>query len=548
MGSVPSGVLLLALGCTDPQGSSLDMAGLASAEPSSGLPSTQLGVTEEWIQVDFTRPGIESGEGEDPELDDRLAELIEEAEVSVDMAIYDFDRELLIESVLSAWDRGLDVRVVGDEDEADDEGFASLEAAGIPVSYRPSSSRIMHNKFVVLDETRVWTGSTNLTDTGMERNNNNALLFSHDGLSAAYTAEFEQMFLDQAFGRSKEDLLATHEYTVAGTELDLFFSPQDDPYQVVIEAIEDAQHSIQFMVFSFTHDDIASALIDAADRGVEVTGIFDKSQASGRYSVDDELAMAGIPVLLDGNENTSGWAGGKLHHKVLVVDAGTPSRPTVITGSMNWSKAGTNDNDENLVRVQSSELAQLYASEFCEAYAVANVHTAYVGEVSDPCTKLESPPTAELEDAQVFVNEVLVVDADGVQAGSFIELLHTSDEAVELEGASLVGSFGTLVEFGAHRMEPGESVVLCGSSAPSDLPCDLQVPGELELEWGGEYIELLNADGELADALYLPPALPGTSLNRSPDGDGEAPLVRHDDISTEGLLSSPGTRADGSAW
>ena len=63
----------------------------------------------------------------------------------------------------------------------------------------------------------------------------------------------------------------------------------------MIEAIEDADHRIEFMIFTFTHDDVAAALIAAQDRGVEVVGIVDKAQAGGRYSVDEELAIAGIP-------------------------------------------------------------------------------------------------------------------------------------------------------------------------------------------------------------------------------------------------------------
>ena len=127
-----------------------------------------------------------------------------------------------------------------------------------------------------------------------------------------------------------------------------------------------------------------------------------------------------------------------------------------------------------------------------------------------------------LEDAEVFVNEILVVDATGGRSGSFIELLHTSENAVDLQGASLTASAGTVMEFGTYILEPGAALVLCGSVAPEDLDCDVRLDGELALEWGGKVLEIFNSDGELTDSLYLPPALPGTSLNRSPDGNGQA--------------------------
>ena len=48
-----------------------------------------------------------------------------------------------------------------------------------------------------------------------------------------------------------------------------------------------------------------------------------------------------------------------------------------------------------------------------------------------------------------------------------------------------------------NGVEAGQSVVLCGSVAPDELPCDVAVDGELLLEWGGEQLQHLNSDGEL---------------------------------------------------
>jgi len=543
-------LLIFGSGCTQDLGSVTESGAHVQYETLVGVgtPATELRLEDEWFRLDFTGPGTVSGGDTDPLLDDVLVELIETAEVTLDLALYDFDRANVVDAVLAAFDRGVELRVVGDEDESDAEGFVSLESAGVPVVYRPTSSRIMHNKFVVVDESVVWTGSTNVSDTGMEQNNNNAIILADEGIAAAYTAEFEQMSIDTSFGRSKDDVLSGHEFDVAGVEMELYFSPQDDPEQIIIDAIESADHSIRFMVFSFTHDDIAQALVDASERGVDVAGIMDTSQASSRYAVDEDLAMQGIPVFLDGNENSSGWAGGKLHHKVLIVDQGTLSDPLIITGSMNWSGVGSTDNDENILVVHDDDLATTYGEEFCLLYESATISMAFVGEFSDPCTELEPEPTLELADADLFVNEVLVVDDSGESAGSFIEFLHTSDEAVDLDGAVLEGNGGVLVEFAPYRVEPGASIVLCGQDAPSNLPCDVVMDAVLDLEWGGEHLSLYAADGQLVDELFLPPAAPGSSLNRSPDGDFLAPLVRHEDVSPMGLSSSPGTRVDGSDW
>ncbi|PJF26508.1 MAG: phospholipase, partial [Phototrophicales bacterium] len=48
-----------------------------------------------------------------------------------------------------------------------------------------------------------------------------------------------------------------------------------------------------------------------------------------------------------------------LHHKVFIVD-----ETTVITGSFNISSNATRSNDENLVIIQSPDIARLYIQEF----------------------------------------------------------------------------------------------------------------------------------------------------------------------------------------
>ena len=131
---------------------------------------------------------------------------------------------------------------------------------------------------------------------------------------------------------------------------------------------------------------MSSALIDAQERGVEVIGIFDNSQAGSSYSEDDVLAEAGVPVYLDGNEHNSGYAGGKLHHKLMITD---PFRGgAIVTGSMNWSNAGNEDNDENLLRLEGTGHDALFLREFCAAMDIATLHEDYTGsEPASPCAR-----------------------------------------------------------------------------------------------------------------------------------------------------------------
>ncbi len=339
--------------------------------PSTALEVSETAVGREQAPLDafFTSPGTADGEERDALVDDALVELLDSATATADLAIYDLDHEPLIEAILAAQQRAVHVRVVGDEDEA--EGYEALETAGIEVSLRPAGDRIMHHKFAVVDGEHVWTGSTNWTWTGHYRNNNNGLRVSHAGLAADYTATFDQM-ADGVFGRNKEgevDAIVAHR--LMGSTIEAWFSPQHEPVDRLIEVIEAAQDTLVFMVFSFTRTDVLEALVAAQGRGVTVAGIFDESQAYGSYSVDEAAAEAGLPVFIDGNENTDGLAGGKLHHKVLVAD-----RRVLVTGSMNWSTSGNEYNDEDLLVMTDSPLAGRYQREFCRRAREAVPHTS----------------------------------------------------------------------------------------------------------------------------------------------------------------------------
>lgn len=305
------------------------------------------------VQVWFTAPGTSVATGIDPELDDALIAAINGATTSIDFAVYEFNRPGIIDAIVAARARGVTVRMVGDGDEVTDEGYIAAAAAGIPIVNRRARDRIMHNKFAVLDHRWVWTGSTNWSHNDVMRNNNNGLLFDSPALAERYSTEFLQMSAG-LFGTNKTRNPAGPSLPWGASTLDVYFMPKDDPVPAFLDAIASANHTIEFMTFSFTDKEIAAALVAAKTRGVAVVGIFDDLNARNAYSVDEGLAQAGVATYIEGNNNASGIVGGKLHHKVLIVDANTRSEPRVLAGSFNWSDNATKYNDENLVVVRDA--------------------------------------------------------------------------------------------------------------------------------------------------------------------------------------------------
>ena len=163
-------------------------------------------------------------------MEQELLNHLNAATTSIDVALYDFNRASVRDALIAAAGRGVAVRVVTDDEAYADPDYAphfqALEAAGIGV-VNDGRSSIMHNKFLVIDGTVVWTGSTNLTDRGFTYNHNNSLVFTSTLLADIYTIEFEEMFVGGLFGTAKSDNV-THTLDYNGIPLEVYFSPTDD--------------------------------------------------------------------------------------------------------------------------------------------------------------------------------------------------------------------------------------------------------------------------------------------------------------------------------
>jgi phosphatidylserine/phosphatidylglycerophosphate/cardiolipin synthase-like enzyme len=169
----------------------------------------------------------------------------------------------------------------------------------------------MHNKFFVIDGLIVWTGSTNMTNTGFTYNHNNSLVFTSTELADIYETEFDEMY-GGLFGTAKTDN-TTHMLTYAGSLVESYFSPSDRAMNQFISEVNAADESIHFAIFSFTDDGLRDAILARARADVTVRGIFDGVNASSRYSEDEALCAVGRMKI----ENF----GGKMHNKFMVIDA-----------------------------------------------------------------------------------------------------------------------------------------------------------------------------------------------------------------------------------
>ena len=132
------------------------------------------------------------------------------------------------------------------------------------------------------------------------------------------------------------------------THVQIYFSPNGGATEAIVRQIEKTRTEIYVQAYSFTSLPIAKALILAHKRGIRVEAILDKSQKKEKYTSATFTANMGIPTYIDSAHAIA-------HNKIMILD-----RETVITGSLNFTKAAEEKNAENLLIVKSKELAKIY--------------------------------------------------------------------------------------------------------------------------------------------------------------------------------------------
>ncbi len=147
------------------------------------------------------------------------------------------------------------------------------------------------------------------------------------------------------------------------------FAPWDDIEGLVIDVIGHAKVQVLMQAYLLTNKKIASALIAAHRRGVDVRLLADATQSHVDATKIPMLAAAGVPVWLETKYQNA-------HNKVIVIDAVTASA-TVVTGSFNFTWAAQHKNAENiLIARNNTPLAGRYAMNWERQRQQATAYTA----------------------------------------------------------------------------------------------------------------------------------------------------------------------------
>jgi len=323
------------------------------------------GASSDWWEVYFTDPlHVNNPANWQGSIEGRLIDKINAAQTSIHIASFEFDLTPVAEALVAAKKRGVDVRWVTDDESGlavdEDPGhgqFAMLQEAGIEVR-SDDRAALMHNKFWIFDGKIAWTGSTNITISGVFQQNNNTIVIHSPEVAAIYEREFAELW-DGKYGPKSPSTVDQQSLAVNGTPIQIYFSPEDHVLDHMIPVVSSATKSIHFMAFSFTDYPLAKAMLDRASAGVDVSGVFEKVGSETDSSELHTFFCAKVPARQDGNPKF-------LHDKVIIVD-----NRLVISGSFNFSTNATESNDENVMIIDNPQIANLYTQEFQRVWAIA---------------------------------------------------------------------------------------------------------------------------------------------------------------------------------
>jgi phosphatidylserine/phosphatidylglycerophosphate/cardiolipin synthase-like enzyme len=308
-------------------------------------------------------------------IDFALKEFIDSSpQTTMYICIYEINNTTITTAIDNATNRGVKIYAIFDKDVS-----TSVFKSNFEYKKLASGTQIMHNKFVVVKSSKVWTGSYNFTVSAAYEQDNFALEIFSNQLAEIYEKAFLYMWEYSNNISISTRIAEFNNKQVSlddGTKITVYFNPYVQNPQlkdVLINNWYDFYKekpkikNLCFAVAWFTEKSLADYLIQMKKQDVSISGIVD-DQTSG-VSVFTQLRNEGIDIWFDGRQTCSG--DGLMHHKFCVLDPFTKNAK-VICGSANWSDSaltsGSNKNYETLLVIESQQVAEVFYKEFLRLY------------------------------------------------------------------------------------------------------------------------------------------------------------------------------------
>ncbi|MBI4420624.1 MAG: hypothetical protein HY560_07345 [Gemmatimonadetes bacterium] len=301
------------------------------------------------------------------------------------IAIYELEHDSVIEALRRARANKVRVRIVFHAKPGDDqtaENARHVKQLGLPaadVVRRRKVDNISHNKFVVHLKggvpRRVWTGSTNFTESGFFLQTNVGLLFRDPAIVKAFDDYWEILRDDPEPKVAKQRVEALVNAVALPPGLRLFFSPvPGDRLLEDASALLKGARSAVFISSPFGLDKTVVEALNDNDPAVLEFGLVNTTNRKRLIGVIDRSinTLYASPAWIrqyDGRRwDPKAYGAHKIHVKAMVADPWGPA-PRVLIGSANFSDESVNKNDENALLVDADpRLAAVTATEFLRVF------------------------------------------------------------------------------------------------------------------------------------------------------------------------------------
>jgi phosphatidylserine/phosphatidylglycerophosphate/cardiolipin synthase-like enzyme len=173
-------------------------------------------------------------------------------------------------------------------------------------------------------------------------------------------------------------------YGVRGPWFELYFTNPVSPISSqgtggvdgpLVEAIDEARLSVDVAAYSISLNSVRDALIRAHDRGATVRVVMESTNMD--RSDPQRMIKAGIPIIGDNRD-------GLMHDKFIVID-----KSEVWMGSMNFTDSGAYDDNNNLMRIRSTKVAEDYTKEFNEMFVDNKFGEDVVPQTPNPTVTID---------------------------------------------------------------------------------------------------------------------------------------------------------------
>ena len=322
---------------------------------------------------------------------ERLLNFIEraaDAQWALDIAIYEYQLQAIIDAVNAAFARGVQVRVLYHAQPDDpDTTLNEANLAQLPAANKRGrvTHNIFHDKFIVLSRVdgvgqrqpqAVLCGSTNFTANGVYRQANVVHTLDDVTIATAYLQTFDEVWANPADVAATRNWITEHNPMDPAQTLFAGFSPRSGGADLreFVEIIEAAKKDVLFVTAFTLPDAILNALLGQPHDDILRYGLQNTASRITGFHADRTAEFAATALLNTGlegwlKENMKGQKGNLLvHTKAVVVDF-TSDRPTIISGSHNLSTSASNGNDENYLIIRGdTDLADRYGLELLRFY------------------------------------------------------------------------------------------------------------------------------------------------------------------------------------